>query len=372
MAIVLGGGIGGLTAALSLIDAGHQVRVFEQAAAVTAVGAGLQLSPNAARVLHNLGLGSALRETAVLPVALESRHWQDGRLLGNYEINGSPAPYGAPHYLIYRPDLLAALAAALPGGVMSLGCRAIAVSQDDASATVSFADGGEASGDFIVGADGIHSVVRSALFGPDKPVFSGTVAYRGLLPAAKVRHLQIPNTSTKWWGPVPDHHLVHYHIAGGDLVNVVGIVPEEWHTESWTARGAVPDFAAAFAGFHRPVPELIDAVEETYKFAIYDRPPLPEWTSGRISLLGDACHPMVPFMAQGAAMAVEDAAILGRVMAGAGPGDVPGALLRYGHIRQQRTSRMQEGSRADTSGTWGTRDWVYGYDVYSEPLTELA
>ena len=154
-------------------------------------------------------------------------------------------------------------------------------------------------------------------------------------------------------------------------MNVVGVVPEQWHTESWTAKGKVPDLAAAFRNFHPPVPELAGAVEEVYKFAIYDRAPLAEWTSGRVSLLGDASHPMVPFMAQGAAMAIEDAAILARCLRG-GAGDVSGALLRYSHTRQERTSRMQSGSRADTSGTWGGRDWVYGYNADTAPLSGPA
>jgi salicylate hydroxylase len=371
-AIVAGGGIGGLTAALCLRQAGVQVDVFEQAPALAQIGAGIQLSPNSARVLHHLGLGPALERIVVRPDALESRHWADGRLLGSYSVNGTPPRYGAPHYLVYRPDLLDVLMGAMPGGVVHPGRRATGLHQDDASATVGFADGGSATADLVIGADGIHSVIRSALFGDSLPSFSGTVAYRGRVPAAKVAGLRIPNTSTKWWGPVPEHHLVHYHMAGHRLVNVVGIVPEQWHTESWAAKGKVADLAAAFSDFHPPVPELAGAVDEVYKFAIYDRPPLAEWTSGRVSLLGDASHPMVPFMAQGAAMAIEDGAILARCLSGVAAGDVGGALLRYSHTRRERTSRMQSGSRSDTSGTWGGRDWVYGYDAYAAPLSGAA
>ena len=370
-AIVVGGGIGGLTAALSLRQAGVRVQVFEQAPALTEIGAGIQLSANCSRVLQRLGLGPALARIAVRPDALESRHWADGRLLGSYPVNSTPPQYGAPHYLVYRPDLLDVLTGAMPDGVVHLGRQVTGLGHDDASATVEFADGRSATADLVIGADGIHSVIRAALFGEGLPSFSGTVAYRGRVPAAKVAGLRIPNTSTKWWGPVPEHHLVHYHMAAGRLVNVVGVVPEQWHTESWTAKGKVPDLAAAFRNFHPPVPELVGAVEEVYKFAIYDRAPLAEWTSGRVSLLGDASHPMVPFMAQGAAMAIEDAAILARCLRG-GAGDVPGALLRYSHTRQERTSRMQSGSRADTSGTWGGRDWVYGYDADTAPLSGPA
>ncbi|MGH3187530.1 MAG: FAD-dependent monooxygenase [Streptosporangiaceae bacterium] len=376
-AAIVGGGIGGLTAALSLLEAGVRVRVYEQAPALTEIGAGLQLSPNCSRVLHHVGLGQALARVGVRPDALESRGWQDGALLGSYPVNGEPLQFGAPHYLVYRPDLLNVLIGAMPDGVVRLGHRVTGVHQDSESATVLFSGGGSATADFVIGADGIHSVIRAALFGADAPTFSGTVAYRGLLPAAKVAGLRIPNTSTKWWGPAPEHHLVHYHIGGGhiggghigggSLVNVVGVVPEDWHTESWTARGQVPDFVAAFADFHPPVPELVGAVEEVYKFAIYDRPPLDEWTAGRVSLLGDASHPMVPFMAQGAAMAIEDAAILAGCVSRHGA-DVRRSLARYAQVRQERTERMQLGSRADTSGTWGSREWVYGYDPYAESL----
>jgi salicylate hydroxylase len=350
-----------------------RVQVFEQAAALTEIGAGVQLSPNCSRVLHHLGLGPALARVAVRPDALESRHWADGRLLGSYAVNSLPPQYGAPHYLVYRPDLLDVLMGAMPDGVVQLGRPVTGLYHDDVTAAVEFADGTSAAADLVIGADGIHSVIRSALFGESLPSFSGTVAYRGRIPAAKVAGLRIPNTSTKWWGPVPEHHLVHYHMAGHRLVNVVGVVPEQWHIESWTARGKVSDLTAAFENFHSPVPELVGAVEEVYKFAVYDRAPLAEWTSGRVSLLGDASHPMVPFMAQGAAMAIEDAAILARCLSSAvAEGDVRGALLRYSHTRQERTSRMQSGSRADTSGTWGGRDWVYGYDAYAAPLSGPA
>src|ERR1700683_2117000 len=285
-AAVVGAGIGGLTAALSLLEVGVRVRVYEQATALTEIGAGLQLSPNCSRVLHYLGLGPALARVGVRPVALERRGWRDGGLLGSYPVNGDPLQFGSPHYPVYRPDLLEVLVSAMPDGVVRLDHRVTEVHQDSESATVVFAGGGSATVDFVIGADGIHSVIRAALFGADAPTFSGTVAYRGLLPAAKVAGLRIPNTSTKWWGPVPEHHLVHYHIRGGSLVNVVGVVPEDWHTESWTARGRVPDLVAAFDSFHPPIPELVGAVEEVYKFAIYDRPPLAEWTGGRGSLLG--------------------------------------------------------------------------------------
>src|SRR3984885_11214934 len=371
-AAIVGAGIGGLTAALSLLEVGVRVRVYEQAAALTEIGAGLQLSPNSSRVLHHLGLGPALARVGVRPVALESRGWRDGGLLGSYPVNGDPLQFGSPHYLVYRPDLLEVLVSTMPDSVVRLDHRVTEVHQDSESATVVFAGGGSATVDFVIGADGIHSVIRAALFGADAPTFSGTVAYRGLLPAAKVAGLRIPNTSTKWWGPVPEHHLVHYHIGGarvggGSLVNVVGVVPEDWHTESWTARGQVSDLVAAFDSFHPPIPELVGAVEEVYKFAIYDRPPLAEWTVGRVSLLGDASHPMVPFMAQGAAMAIEDAAILARCVSGCGA-DGRHALLEYAQVRRERTDRMQLGSRADTSGTWGSREWVYGYDPYAVSL----
>ena len=335
-AIVLGGGIGGVTAALSLLEVGVSVKMFEQATSFPDTGAGIQVSPNAARVLHRLGLGPALDEVGVRPVRLESRHFEDGRLLGEHEVNGDPPRYGAAHYLLYRADLLRTLIEALPAGTLEFSKRATGFDQDPDSVTVSFEDGSDVRADFVIAADGIHSLARSVMFGPDQPRFSGTVAYRGLVPAPRVVDLEIPNTSTKWWGPTPEHHLVHYRIAAGRLVNVVGIVPEEdWRTESWTTRGEVSDFAAAFSEFHAPIPELVGSLEEVYKFAIYERSPLETWTVGRLTLLGDAAHAMVPFMAQGAAMAIEDAAVLARCLKGASGGEVPAVLGRYDRTRSR-------------------------------------
>ncbi len=368
-AIVLGAGIGGLCAAISLRQAGLEVDLYEQVGSLSEIGAGIQISPNSSRVLHHLGLERALDAIAVRPHALESRDWATGELLGSYAVNGEPLQYGSPHYLVYRPELLDALLGALPAERLHLQKRCVEIEQGSGHVTVGFADGSDATGDLAVGADGIHSTVRSALFGDDQPTFSGTVAYRGLVASDAVAHLEIPNTSTKWWGPMPEHHLVHYPIASGTLVNVVGVVPEEeWVSESWTAKGDPSSLVNHFSQFAAPVPELVEAVNEVYKFAIYDRPPLERWTVGRITLLGDASHPMVPFMAQGASMAIEDAAVLGRCLEGVMAADLSGPLERYDKIRRQRTDRMQIGSRVDTSATWNVRDWVYGYDPYAVPL----
>lgn len=368
---MLGGGIGGLCAAIGLRQVDVDVEVFEQANDLSEIGAGIQISPNAARVLHHLGLKDRLEKVAVLPTSLDSRDWESGQLLGTYEVNCEPLPFGAPHYLVHRADLQRVLLDALFPDALRFGQRCTGVRAQSDQVRVEFADGSSTTADMAVGADGIHSAVRQALFGQDRPAFSGAVAYRSVVPSEQVEYLDLPNTSTKWWGPVKEHHLVHYHIADGRLINVVGVVPEnDWQLESWTAEGDPSDFAAAFANFHAPIPELVGAVTAVNKFAIFDRPPLEQWTVGRVTLLGDASHPMVPFMAQGAAMAIEDAAILARCLEGAALERVVDALHLYDSIRRERTDRMQLGSRADTSTSWNAREWVYSYDPYSVDLRE--
>lgn len=368
-AVIVGGGIGGLATALALRHSGLDVTVLEQADEFREVGAGLQVSPNSTKVLEYLGLGDQLAQTGVRPDRLESRHWQTGELLGEHELNGAHPRYGAPHYVMYRVDILDALLTALPKDVLHLGSRCVGVHQDRNGVRVDLANGSSVTGDLVIGADGIHSVLRESLLGTVAPTFSGTVAYRGLVPAERVAHLRLANTSTKWWGPTPEHHLVHYYVAAGKLVNFIAVVPEtDWVQESWTAKGDVTDLRAQFDSYHSPIPELVASVDEVFKWALHDRPPLPNWSRGRLTLLGDACHPMVPFLAQGSAMAIEDAAVLARCLEGRPADDIPAALVRYEHIRRERTERIQRAARSDTHESWRARDWIYGYDALTTPL----
>jgi salicylate hydroxylase len=337
---VIGAGIGGLSAALSLLAAGFDVYVYEQAATLGEVGAGIQVSPNASRILHNLGLGDALARTGVKPLALHQRRWDDGRtLLRTPWAESLEAACGFPYYQMHRGDLLAAVAGAITAERIRLGHRLVGWTDDGDRVRARFANGAVTDHDVLVGADGIHSEVRTGLFGPEQPRFTGCVAYRGLVPAERVGELSLEVTTQLWLGP--GRHFVNYFVSGRRLVNFVAVVEQDsWTGESWTERGDTADALAAFEGWHRQVREILQAVDETYVWALFDRAPLDRWSVGRVTLLGDACHPMLPFMAQGAAQAVEDGATLTACLAEAGS-DPISALRRYERLRLARTARLQ-------------------------------
>ncbi|MDG4786137.1 FAD-dependent monooxygenase [Micromonospora sp. WMMD1102] len=337
---VVGAGIGGLSAALSLLRAGFDVRVFEQAPTLAEIGAGVQVSPNASRILHRLGLADELARTGVRPVALHQRRWADGRTLLRAPL-GTPLEqtFGYPYYQMHRADLLGALARALPADRLHLGRRFTGLTDHGQVVTASFADGTRVKCDVLVGADGIHSTVRRELFGAEAARFTGCVAYRGLVPAHRLRHLDLDVSGQVWMGP--GRHFVHYFVSGRRLVNFVGVVERDaWTRESWTDRGDLAEALAAYPDWHPQVREILASVDETYVWALFDRPPLPRWSAGRVTLLGDACHPMLPFLAQGAAQAIEDGAALTSCLVEAGP-DPAAALVRYERVRLPRTSRMQ-------------------------------
>jgi salicylate hydroxylase len=342
---VVGAGIGGTAATLSLLRAGFDVALFEQAPAFGEVGAGIQISPNASRILHRLVPPAALAQHAVRPKATHQRRWQDGRTLQYAELGAAvEAAFGAPYYHFHRADLLLTLAAAVPPARAHFGRRFAGFEERGETIELRFDNGASFAADLVVGADGIHSAVRTALFGPEKARFTGCIAYRGLVPAERLKHLNLEVTASNWMGP--GSHVVHYFVAGGRLVNFVACMERDsWTRESWTDRGKVSDAVSYFADWHPQVSAIIGAVDETFIWALFDRAPLPRWSVGRVTLLGDACHAMLPFMAQGAAMAIEDGAVLAACLRGARPGDVPAALRRYETIRLPRASRLQELSR---------------------------
>jgi salicylate hydroxylase len=385
---VVGGGIGGLAAALALLRAGCDVRVYEQSRAVSAVGAGIQLAPNCTRILDRIGVLPAIELTAFAPSSFEFRRWDDGRLLSRTPLGaGIAATYGAPYLHAHRGDLVAVLAEAVGAERVETGRRCVGVSSDGVGAEVRFADGGTATADVVVGADGIHSVVREALYGPEQPHFTGHVAYRGLVPAERLGHLALQPRCTVRLGP--GAHFVHYFVAGGRLHNVVCVVEEDsWTRETWTDTADPRELRDAFAGWHPVVSGIIDALERPLKWALFDRPPLERWSTGPVTLLGDACHPMLPYGAQGAAQAIEDAAVLAACVAQAGDRDISAALARYETIRRGRATRVQQMSRANgrrfhlpdgpdqqardaaMASSFGISpeiDWLYGHDP-TEPV----
>jgi salicylate hydroxylase len=347
-AIVVGAGIGGLTAALTLRRAGIEVDLYEQAPKLVEIGAGIQVSPNATKILSRLGLAEPLREFGVRPIASVFRRYDDGRVLGRHPLGDEcERTFGATYYHFHRADLLDLLLAAVPKEIVHLNHRCVGISQSADVAEVRFQNGTTATADVVIGADGIHSEVRKAIFGPESPHFSGDMAYRGLVPAEQLAHLNLELTASSWWGP--RRHFVHYFVGrGARYVNFVGIVPAgEWRIESWTAKGEVADALAEFASFHPTVREMIGSVKSINKWAMYDRDALAHWTSGRVALMGDAAHAMLPYMAQGAVQAIEDAAVLAKCLERAEPDGINAALLRYEEIRKPRATRCQEGSRSN-------------------------
>lgn len=346
---IVGGGIGGLTAALAMLRRGLPVVVFEQAAALGEVGAGLQVSANGTRILHDLGLEPALRAVATEAEGKEIRLWSDGRRWTLFDLGAqSVARYGFPYLTLHRADLHAALAdavRAIDPAAIRLGARLEALEADADGVTLRFADGRTARAATVVGADGVHSRVREAVFGPGEAAFTGIVAWRGVVPAERLPPHLLRPVGTNWVGP--GGHVVHYPLRKGALMNVVGAVERaDWTVESWSVVGSREECLADFAGWHADVRTLLGAIDRPHKWALKVRPPMPEWSRGRVTLLGDACHPTLPFMAQGAVMAIEDGLVLARALA-AHPRDHAAAFAAYEAARRDRTARVVAGSAAN-------------------------
>jgi salicylate hydroxylase len=341
---IVGGGVGGLTAAIALLRRGFEVEVLEQAPAIASVGASLQLGPNALRLLDELGLLPALRRIGVRPDAVDFLRWDDGSLLLHTELGAkAEAHFGAPQLDFFRPDLHHALADALPAGVLRLGTRIVRVEQDGSGVTLLSDRGERIRTDAAVAADGIRSHLRQQLAGADNPVFSNTVVYRGVVPRADAADLHADGLNLYWLGPY--RHGVAYWIAGGSLLAVNCAVQDaEWSRESWTLEAPPEEAAQAFEGWHPPLLERILRVTTALRGAVFVRQPLEHWSFDRVTLLGDAAHAMEPFQAQGAAQAVEDAFVLGECLAA--DGDVPRAFRRYEQIRMSRAEELQESSAA--------------------------
>ena len=348
---VVGGGIGGLTAALCLARAGHNVQVFEQTDESVATGAGIQVSPNAARVLHHLGLQDALMTKGFLPKATQMRSWRSGRVISETTLGDVALKrYGAPYYHIHRADLMDMLVSAVsaePTIRLNVSSKITNFSQD-ATGVRLVAGEHEHQVDLLIGADGIHSSVRACLWGDQQADFTGNVAWRMLVPVNRLPEGLIAPNATVWWGP--GKHFVHYLVKGGDYVNCVCVVEKaEWQAESWVAAGSMSELQADFAGWHDTIQQLLDQTDDgtLFKWGLFDRAPMRTWGIDRVSLLGDACHPTLPFMAQGAAMAIEDAAVLANCFSNGA--DVVAALRRYEDLRKARTAGVQRGSRRNAT-----------------------
>ena len=338
---IVGGGIGGLFAANALLAQGIPVSVYEQAADIGEVGAGVFLTPNSVRHLERIGLGTAVEKWGAR-VGHESRYFRhDGVPIAPVQVTDSSgwnATFG-----MHRADLVEILADALPAGTVRTGHRCTDFDQDDDIARVSFANGASIESEIVIAADGIHSELRRHVFASSQPVFSGSVAYRGL-----VAHERIPHWPTyrwqMWLGK--GRHFLAFPVRAGKLINYVGFVPtDEEMKESWSAPGDPDVLRQAFAGWDPRIPELLNEVQMTFRWALYDREPLPIWTKQRLSLLGDAAHPMLPHLGQGANQSIEDGMALAMILARADRATAPRALHAYERLRRERVAQVQRGAR---------------------------
>jgi 6-hydroxynicotinate 3-monooxygenase len=367
---IIGAGMGGLATAAALRRIGIEVTIYEQARGFARVGAGIQIGCNAMKVLGAFGLEPSLRAAAFYPRSWNNRDFDTGDIRFDM-IFGEIAEerYGAPYLLAHRGDLHAALTSVVPEHLLRLDHQLVSLDQRaDGSVRLDFANGVKAEADAVVGADGVHSVVRDTLFGGDTPAFTGRVAYRTVFPSTLLDGYRIDDC-TKWWGP--DRHIVIYYVKPDrSEVYFVTSQPEPgFAVESWSATGDVNVLRTAFTGFHPQVRHVLASCPAAHKRPLVDHNPLPRWSEGNITLLGDACHPMTPYMAQGAAMAFEDAAVLSRCLDGVDRSGVADAFRRFESTRKPRTSQVQLGSRTNTWLRNETNpDWVYGYDAWTVPL----
>ncbi|MGM0586287.1 MAG: FAD-dependent monooxygenase [Pseudomonadota bacterium] len=388
---VAGAGIGGLAAAAALGRAGHRVVVLERAEAPAEVGAGLQLSPNAMRAVDALGAGAAVREAASRPEAVELRMHASGRTVHRLPLGrAAEERYGAPYLQIHRAELHAALreAAEAAGAELRFG-EEVSRAGDVRGGAALYTDRGAVEADLAVAADGVRSAIRGEMTRA-RPRFSGHVAWRGLVPAERLPARLLAPRATVWMGP--RRHLVTYPLREGRLLNFVAVEERrDWTAEGWRAPGDPDALRASFAGWHADVAALMAGVEETFLWGLFGHPELPRWSRGRVALLGDAAHPTTPFLAQGAAMAMEDAVVLARALEAHGP---ERALAAWEAARKPRATRLQKAAartgrrfhsrwaperwaKAAAIGAltrWapgvaeGLNDWVYRYDATRAPV----
>ena len=367
---IIGAGMGGLATAATLRRIGIDVTVYEQARTFARLGAGIQVGCNAMQVLRGLGLEKRLRAEAFYPRSWNNKDWQTGQVKFD-AIFGAYAEerYGAPYLLSHRGDLHEALASAVPDECIRLGHSLVGLDDKSDGLHMTFADGSSAVADALVGADGVHSTVKTLLFGESEANFTGRIAYRTTFPADLLCGYEI-DECTKWWGE--DRHIVIYFVKPDrSEIYFVTSQPEPGFTlESWSAKGDMDTLQTAFTGFHPQVQHVLKVCPEVHKWALVDRDPLQTWTDGHVTLLGDACHPMTPYMAQGAAMAIEDAAVLSRVLEGVTDrAGIHNSFKRFEATRKARTTQVQLTSRTNT---WLKNqmdvDWVYSYNAWTTPL----
>ncbi|AUL14939.1 MULTISPECIES: FAD-dependent monooxygenase [Bordetella] len=369
---VIGAGLGGTAGAALMARAGFNVRLYEQAPAFSRLGAGIHLGPNVMKIMRRIGIEDELNRQGSHPDYWYSRDWQTGAELARIPLGDyAVSHYGATYLTVHRGDFHALMTAALPAGLLQFNKRLTRVDEDDDVVRLHFADGSVEEAEIVIGADGVNSRLREHLLGAELPKYTGYVAHRAVFPTPLDSGSLPFDMCVKWWSD--DRHMMVYFVTGkrDEIYYVTGVPEQQWDMgKSWVP-SSKEEMRAAFAGWHPTVQALIEATPEVSKWPLLERDPLPLWSRGRIVLLGDACHPMKPHMAQGAAMAIEDAAMLTRIFEQTGLQDHAAAFRLYEDNRAERASRVQ---RVSHDNTWlrtnENPDWCFGYDVYAEPLVE--
>jgi salicylate hydroxylase len=340
---IVGGGIGGIALAGSLSKFGVEWQLFERAPAFGEVGAGIQMTPNAVKVMRALGLWESLRDASFLPHSVVGRDWKTGTVNFRTPLRDEcPRLYGAEFFHVHRADLHRILTTLIDPGKTRLAARCVDVRQTIDCAGARFSDGSEFEADVVVGADGLHSVVRTNLFGKEAPRFTGNMCWRAVIPFADEQPGYVSPDASFWLGP--KGHVVTYYVSRGKAVNLVAIrETESWVEESWNVTSSREEMIAGFPGWHPNLQKLFSKAEAVFKWGLFDRGPMLSWSQGRITLLGDAAHPMLPFLSQGAAMAIEDAYVLARTLANSN--SAVESLKEYERLRLPRTTRVQLESR---------------------------
>ena len=343
--LIVGAGIAGLTAAIALRHKGIDATIIEQAPQLSEIGAGIQIAANGSVVLRELGLEQAVAAKSVIPGSFDMRDIRDGKLLWVAPLGGDGTRrWGAPLYNIHRADLIEILANALPPESVRLGVHCNGFSQDESGVTVQLDNGDELHGDVLIGADGIHSVIRKQLFGEDEVQFSNILMWRALIPAEKLEHVDLPERGNYWFGP--GRTLITYWIRPKKLYSILASVPSgEVHRESWTESGDIDELRASFADLEPRAQAMMDQIDTAFLTGMFYRDPIDRWTDRRVTLMGDAAHPMVPFLAQGACQGMEDAWVLATMLERHAADPMAG-LEEYEQRRRPRTTRVQSGARA--------------------------
>jgi 6-hydroxynicotinate 3-monooxygenase len=369
--VVVGAGLGGAATAALFQQAGFDADVYEQAPAFSRLGAGIHVGPNVMKIFRRIGIDERLSAMGSHPDAWVSRGMYTGERTSNIPLGAYAVEhYGAPYITVHRGDMHGLQISALQSEKLHFGKRLVRLTDDGSGVDLYFEDGTTTRADMVVGADGINSTVRQTLLGEEKPSFSGIVGHRALIPGASLARLNLEiGQCVKWWGE--DRHMMAYYTTANreEYYFVTGVPQAEWQSDEAFVPSGREELRGAFAGCHEIMSALIENTGEVTKWPLLSRNPLPLWSKGRLVLLGDACHPMKPHMGQGAAMAIEDGAMLLRCLLEVGPSDLRNAFVLYEANRRDRASRVQNVSNANT---WLYKqenpDWVFGYDVFNVPL----